>query len=97
MIEVSFGDRDSETVLEHVKTVPFRKFPTLLKLAVDINGSFDTSTNENGPMVCSFAVKATKKHFGAKLSQPGILKSQQICEALCIVQVTSKLSSRQTR
>ena len=68
MSEVSFDDGDKETVLEHVKTVPFRKFPTLLKLAVDINEFFGTSTNENGPMVCSFTVKAIKKHSVTKLS-----------------------------
>ena len=53
MSEVSFADCDEKTVLEHLKTAPFRKFPTLLKLAVDTNGSSDPGTNENGPMACS--------------------------------------------
>ena len=54
MSEVSFGNSDASKELEHVKTVPFRIIPTLLKLAVDIKGFFDTSDSENGPVVSSF-------------------------------------------
>ena len=96
MSEVSFGDGDDAKELKHVKTLPFRNIQTLLKLAVDIKGSFDTSDSENGPMVSSFILMLIKKHDRAKFFRPGILKSQQITEAFCTVQFTSKLSSRQT-
>ena len=78
MSEIPFGNSDDAKVLTHVKAVPFRIIPTLLKLTVDNKGFFDTSDSENGPMVPSLIGGLIKKHTLVKFSGPGILKSNKL-------------------